>query len=291
MKIGIVVMNRDRPDLTNQVVEQIQAMGRGIETTLVVVEAGSDPDSGESKYATHRFEDSPYRGRYHAFNKGLEFLHQDFPINFDYYWFVCNDVIFKEGQDALAELVQCMEGDSRMGLIGPSESNQEWYPGAASQGNSLWHKTATVHGLAQLFRGEVIRTIGYMNPCFHYSQGAGTELAYKLYSNGWFLAVSDGVSLTHAEGSTYGSVVPISRHEYQRRANLFATRYLRKHYGSDWDKLFSSVLPEGVDGSAYTWQKEVWERRLNKEKNYIWYWRAGSLLKGHLRRIFSKGNL
>jgi len=224
-------MNRDRPELTDAVYKQVLPMGPTLDKKVVVVEAGSKQPGGCSKHHTHWFRDHPYRGRYHAFSRGLDFLHRDHGEDFDYYWFLCNDITFPGGRDALAELIDCMEEDPQMGLIGPSESNQDWYPGAASQADTRWHKAATVHGLAHLIRGSVIRDIGYLNHRFQYYQGAGTEYAYLLNRAGWFLAYADRCSIEHAGGSTYGKVVPVSRHEYQRRANRFATRYLAKNHG------------------------------------------------------------
>jgi len=265
MKIAIIIMNRDRADLADAVFEQVSAMAPEVQKSIVLIEAGSKRPGGCAKNMTHWFEDEPYRGRYHAFDRGLQIAREEHGDH-DFYWFVCNDVTFPEGEDTLTELLDCMAENPRMALIGPSESNQEWYPGAASQEALRWHKAATVHGLAQLIRGEVIHDIGYMNPAFHYSQGAGAEYAYKLYRAGWFLAYSDRCSLTHdTSGSTYGKVTKISRHEYQRRANLFASRYFVKNYGKDWDKSFAESLPEDLDGSAFAWHRKVWEKKLDRE--------------------------
>ena len=169
-----------------------------------------------------------------------------------------------------------------MGLIGPGEPDAEDYRGCHPQPGRRWHKASTVHGLAQLIRGEVIRTIGYMNPRFRYSQGAGTEYAYLLYSQGWFLAYSDIATLEHdTSGSTYGKVVSISRHEYHRRARKFASRYLRENYGEDWDEKFTAVLPDDVEENTFPWQREVWETKLSlNPKDFCpWFWKLGSLGK------------
>ena len=93
--VAIIIMNRDRPKITNNVVEQVQKMGKNFDTTMIVVEAGSHPDK-RSKYMTHYFRDRNYKGRYYAFNQGLKFAHQT-RSEYDYYWFVVNDIIFPEG--------------------------------------------------------------------------------------------------------------------------------------------------------------------------------------------------
>jgi GT2 family glycosyltransferase len=233
---------------------------------------------------THWFHDPSYHGRYYGFHRGLQIALQDGPA--DYYWFVVNDVSFPEGQDVLTELVGAMQEDPKMGLIGPGEPEADDYEGCHPKPGRRWHKVATVHGLAHLIRGEVIETIGYMNPAFRYSQGAGAEYAYKIYKAGWFLAYSDVATLIHEGSSTYGVVTKISRHEYHRRARKFATRYLERYYGKNWDEKFSDVLPTDVDTNMFAKQKEIWNRKLHRNWKDVcpWFWSVGSRVKG----IFKK---
>lgn len=281
-EVAIIVMNRDRPEITDKVVEQLNAMPHrdDITTHLTVVECGSKKPDGCSKYMTHWFRDPKYRGRYFGFNQGLKFARKD--RDYDYYWFVVNDIVFTKGQSCLTELIECMEAEPKMALIGPGELEADDYRGAEPTPGQRWHKAATVHGMAHLIRGEVIHSIGYMNPAFLYSQGAGTEYSYKLYSNGWFMAYSDVVTITHDKsGSTYGKVVPMSRHEYNRRARRFASNYLSKHYGENWDELFTSVLPADIQVNTFAWQKEVWNTRLKRNWREVcpWFWAFGSKIK------------
>lgn len=277
--VSIIVINRDRPDLTDKVVEQIQPMGQGLDKRVYVVECGSKRPDGCSKYMTHWFRDRNYKGRYYGFDRGLQIARSDRPS--DFYWFVCNDLTFPEGQDVISELVGAMGSDPKMGLIGPGEPESDDYEGCHPKPGRHWHKVATVHGLAHLIRGEVIETIGYMNPKFHYSQGAGAEYAYKLYRAGWFLAYSDIATVTHAGSSTYGTVTKISRHEYHRRARNFATSYLEKHYGEEWDILFSSVLPPEVEVNMFPIQKKIWSTKWRRNWKEVcpWAWAIGSRLK------------
>ncbi len=284
MLISIIVINRDRPDLTNRVVDQINSMGAGLEKRLYVVECGSKRPEGCSRYRTHWFRDSDYRGRYYGFHRGLQIARKDGPS--DFYWFVVNDISFPEGQDVLGELIGAMRDDPKMGLIGPGEPDADDYEGCHPKPGRRWHKVATVHGLAHLVRGEVIETLGYMNPKFRYSQGAGAEYAYKLYRAGWFLAYSDVATLRHAGSSTYGVVTKISRHEYHRRARNFATRYLEKHYGKNWDQKFSGVLTPDVETNMFSKQKEIWGRKLERNWNDFcpWFWALGSSIKKLIKR-------
>ncbi len=284
MLVSIIVINRDRPDLTDRVVEQIRHMGEGLDKRIYVVECGSRRPGGCSKSMTHWFHDPSYRGRYYGFNRGLQIAKKDGPSTF--YWFVVNDIVFPEGQDVLSELVGAMQEDPRMGLIGPAEPDADDYEGCHPMPGRRWHKVATVHGLAHFIRSEVIETIGYMNSAFRYSQGAGAEYAYKLYRAGWFLAYSDVATLKHEGSSTYGVVTKISRHEYHRRARAFATKYLMRYYGKNWDEIFSAVLPPDVETNMFSKQKKIWESELGRNWKEVcpWFWALGSRIKRSLMR-------
>lgn len=271
-------MNRDQPEMTDAVYEQVKEMGKGMDKDIYVIEAGSHKE-GRSKYMTHWFWDPFYRGRYYAFNKGLKIAQKN--KDYDYYWFLCNDVIFPKGQDVLKELVEVMEKNLGMAQIGPAEPDADDYYGCHPRKDRRWHKAATIHGLAVLMRKEAIKDVGYCTPKLRYSQGASAELAYLLYKNGWFLAYSDRVSLKHRGTTTYGKVVPISRHEYLRRSRRDASKYLRKKYGEHWDKLFSSVLPKDIEVNTFPWMRQVWEKKLTKEHPYLWtkFKKFGSKIK------------
>jgi len=287
--VAIIIMNRGRPALTDAVYEQVAKMGAGLDCQIFVVEAGSSPD-GQSKYKTHYFRDPKYRGRYFAFNKGLEFAHEERP-NWDYYWFVCNDIIFPEDEDALRLLWEAMQTDARMAAIGPGEPEADDYEGCHPKPGRDWHKASTIHGLAMLMRGQAYREVGYCSPKFHYSQGAGTELSYKLYRANWFMAYSDLATVYHAPGgSTYGKVVKMSRHEYNRRARNFASKYLRRTYGENWDEVFSAELPDDLEVNTFPIQKKVWEKRMkrNWKDFYPWFWRLGSGIKQTIFRLTGK---
>ncbi len=284
--VAIILINRDRPDLTDRVAEQVRSMGAGLEVQLFVVECGSRPE-GRSRYATHHFRDRDYRGRYYGFNQGLKFAHRVRP-QWDYYWFLVNDIHFPEGQDTLRLLWESMQEAPRMAVIGPGEPEAEDYRGCRPVEGRRWQKAATVHGLAWLMRGEALREVGYCSPRFRYSQGASTELAYLLYRAGWFLAYAGDAVLYHDQsGSTYGVVTKISRHEYHRRARAFASRYLRRKYGRDWDARFATALPPDVAENTFPWQRAVWEKELprNWKEFCPWFWAAGSWVKQRLRAL------
>ncbi|MEO0852121.1 MAG: family 2 glycosyl transferase [Cyanobacteria bacterium J06648_11] len=289
LRVAILIINRDQPEMTDSVVEQVREMGPELDTELFVVECGSRRQ-GRSKYATHWFRDPSYRGRYYGFNRALDLAkkHAKKHGAFDYYWFVVNDIIFPAGQDVLMELLEVMEANPQMAAIGPGEPDSDDYEGCHPKPGRRWHKASTVHGLAWLMSAKAIAEVGYCSRKFRYSQGASTELAYKLYKAGWFLAYSDVATLQHRGTSTYGKVVKISRHEYLRRSRDFATKYFVKTYGENWDELFSSVLTDDVDINMFPIQRKIWEKKFKKERGNLWFWKTGSWIKQRLLRLAGK---
>ena len=278
-RVATIIINRDQPQMTNAVVEQVLKMGAGLHNTIYVVEAGSS-QAGQSQFATHWFRDPSYRGRYYAFNRGLDLVLAE--NCFDYVWFVVNDISFPEDQDVLRKLWEISEREPRMAIIGPGEPESDDYQGCKPQEGREWHKASNVHGLAWLMKIQAIKEVGYAARHFHYSWGASTELSYKLYRAGWFMAYADTAFLYHRGGSTYGKVVKVSRHEYLRRARNYARKYFEKTYGNNWDEEFSKALPDDVEINMYPIQRKVWEKTLRAEPRFPWIRRWGSRVKQFL---------
>lgn len=292
VRVAVIIMNRDRPELADAVYEQVRGMAGNIaEKTMLVIEAGSDRKQGCSKYMTHWFRDPKYRGRYYAFNRGLKEVYKIEKAegkHFDYVWFVVNDIYFPEGEDTLRELIEVMEETPELAQLAPGEPGVDDYHGCEPKPGRRWHKNSTLHGLAILMSRKAIAEVGYCNPDFHYSQGAGSELAYLLHKAGWVIGYSDVVTLQHHGGSTYGTVTKISRHEYHRRARKFASRYLARHYGENWEELFASVMPPDVEANNYPWQKAVWNKQLPREKRFPWFRKFGSQVKQTLIKLMGR---
>lgn len=169
--------------------------------------------------------------------------------NYTYVWLMMNDLVLHHAiGDPLQELLAQMASQPRMGLLSPTNSGVgSEMPGARprfypTQSRPRWRKVAVVDYLGFLMRTEAIRDAGFLNPVFRWCWGAEYELAYRLYSKGWFVAYSDTVRWRHLGGTTQGvkSVKSgvASRAQYQRRAALFAHVYLRRKYGWGWHDLF-----------------------------------------------------
>ncbi|MCE9596107.1 MAG: hypothetical protein K8S98_18110, partial [Planctomycetes bacterium] len=155
-----------------------------------------------------------------------------------------------------------------MAILSPT-NHDGGYPGASPQPNGTWRTVTTCDYLGFMMKGAALEECGFLNPDFKYCWGAIHELAYKLYSRGWFVAYDDQVSYRHLGGTTYGAkgTNTISRDEYQRRAKRFAFDYFREHYGDAWEELFwNAALPFAPAVDTFAEHKRYWASAFTSEE-------------------------
>jgi len=270
-KVAALIASRNRPDLVDNLVEQLTRLCTGVELDCIVVECGTSADK-LSKYSTINYADPDFRGKCYGHNVALKFSELRGP--FDYVWVLMNDVVFDESKpDPARALIDTHEANPRMGVLSPTnlEPNHK-YPGGvpASVGHGF-RPVTTCDYLGFMMKSQAIQDAGFLNPDFKFCWGAIHELSYRLYSRGWFVAYSDEVSFTHLGGSTYGvkGSNTITRDDYRTQAGRFAYDYFREHYADNWDELFWSaaqrVCPR-IETNTYTQHKNFWSRAFTPDE-------------------------
>lgn len=262
--VAAIIVNRNRPDLTDALAEQVKAMGQSLDVDLYVVEMGSDPDK-RSQFCSLHYEDHDFRGKCYGHNVGLRLARSQ--SRYRFFWILMNDLVFEEGRDALGDLVRMMEAYPRLGVLSPTETKPA-HPLGRPRENSDIHLVSSSDYLSLLIRGDCIDRIGFLNPVFKYCWGAGQEYGYKLYRAGWHWAYCDQVIMTHLGGTTYGATKNTpSRDEYRMRAMEFAARYFVETYGPDWTECFLDAMPVEVRNiSALPSGRLRWEQTLNERE-------------------------
>lgn len=264
--VAAIIVSRDRPDLVEQTVSQLEIMSKDLKVDAFVVEMGTSSEN-LSKYCTIRYPDEEFRGKCFGHNVGLRIAVQR--ATYKYYWILMNDLVFEPQFDALSALVRISDENPRIAVLSPTEP-EAGYPSCKPVENSDYHKVSTSDYLALLMRAEAINDVEFLNPSFKYSWGAIHELAYKLYSKGWWVAYCDKVPMKHLGGTTYGKAKgTISRDEYQFRAKEFAARYFVEHYGSDWDEKFTKVLSPDIKINTFKIHRYFWESALENEDQCV----------------------
>lgn len=221
------IVNRNTLDLAGTQRDQIVAMSKKI-------------PSLSNDVVIYNCSQIPFKGKlYGHYQALLEHTESDC----DYYWFNHPDLTFCIDMNCLKTLLEVMEQNKEIGVLSPGHNTK--YPNQYKKSVD-WHKVASCDYLSLLIQGDVIRSIGFLNPVFEYSRGAILEYSYKVYKNGWCVAYCDIANVYHYGGTTYGKKGEISREEYKHRAIEFARYYLRTYYGCNWDRLFAKELPKDV---------------------------------------------
>ncbi|MBN1674478.1 MAG: hypothetical protein JXR37_25745 [Kiritimatiellae bacterium] len=254
--VAAIIVNRNRADLTDALVGQLQSMAENLRMDVFVVEMGSEGD-GISRHGSFHYADADFRGKCFGHNVGLRVARAT--AKYRYYWILMNDLVFEDGVDAVGELVRIAEANPDIAIISPTETAGACPWGKPVPGRT--HRTVpTCDYLCLLVRAEAVEKVGFLNPDFKYCWGAIHELAYKLYTRDWRVAYCDKVTVRHLGGTTYGKAAKTaSRAEYQKKAKAFAARYFVEHYGTDWDDVFTRALPEELNWFSFRNTRGQWE--------------------------------
>jgi len=258
--VAVCIINRDRPDITDNLVENIKNNIGNLSYDIYVIEMGSE---NQSKYANFNYPDPDFRGKAYGHNVSIRYAKNR--GNYRYYFTVMNDVYFTKPRNALQKLIEVADKYKDIGIFSPTEPDSGYAGGICKPiKDKEYHCVSQCNYLALLIRGKLLDKVGYLNPDFKYCWGAIHELSYKMYSNGYKVAYCDVVQMFHIGSSTYGKIKSaVSREEYLKNAQKFAAIYMIKNYGSDWDKKFSNVLSGDVIFNTYTKHKNKWEKQLN----------------------------
>lgn len=286
----IIIVNRDRPDLTNKLWQQITNMcetGK-ISHDVVTVEMGSKKKNLSENW-TIWYADRSFRGKCYGHNVGLWYAlgnpleNYDFFIDSEirnkrlsgkhrYYLFLMNDVVFTNKYD-LKKMIRIMDICPQVGVLSPCNPSA-MYIGCKPEKNRYLHYVVTCDYLALMIRKGAIDEVGFLNQKFKYCWGAIHDYAYRLYKNAYDLmggyspnnsmvAYCDEVLIKHLGGTTYGKVKGvISRDVYKKRACKFALSYFTKKFGKNWDKKMTEVLPKFLRGrsvNTFIRHRKKWE--------------------------------
>jgi len=267
--VAVIIVNRDRPDITDKLVEQVMKMRCKVPVDIFVIEMGSKTKStikmnAKSKYCSLWYEDEPFSGKCYGHVRGLDCANEK--GSYKYYWFMMNDLVYDLSEYPIETLYDIMEKNPSLGILSPTEPEGN-YPDCKPLLDGDFHIVATTDYLSLFVSGKMIKDIGFLNPAFKYSWGAIHELSYKAYSAGWKIAYCDKVTMKHLGGTTYGQVEGIpSREEYQELAKSFAANYFFETYGPDWDvKFWDAVKLKGARYNTFHSSKVIFNEELSAQ--------------------------
>lgn len=265
--VAIIIINRDRPDLTNKLYESIENHVGTITYDTYVIEMGS---TKKSKYSTFWYDDSSFRGKSYGHNVGVRYAKAR--GTYKYYLLLMNDIDFIS-EKVIENLVNLADIERRLAIISPCDLDSGYAGGISMPlAKGRYHCVSQVNYIVMLIKSEIINRGDFLNPNFKYCWGATHELSYKVYKSGFKVAYADSIHMKHhTENTTFGVIKGLpSRQEYLLRAKQFASRYMVENYGKEWDKLFSSVLPKDVEYNTYTKHRVLWEKSLSEREQKLY---------------------
>jgi hypothetical protein len=261
--VAAIIVNRDRPDLVDELLEQLRGMGRNLVIDVFIIEMGSDPAHLHEDH-TYYYSDEEFRGKCFGHNVGLRIARHT--GQYRYFWILMNDVRFDPDIDAIQQLIDTSDKFPDIAILSPTELDS-LYPASRPDKSKEFHVVSTCDYLGFLLRAKAVDEVGFLNPVFKYSWGAIHEYSYFLYKNKYRIAYSDKVVMKHLGGTTYGKTKnTISRESYQENAKAFCTNYFRDTYGDDWDDKLSSVLPEDIQINTFKLHRKYWENEVSGKR-------------------------
>ena len=243
MKIATIVLNRNLPEVTDQLCEKlIAAEGNAADT--FVVEAGSDPQR-LSRFCTWH-ADWPQAVEEglricRGFNYGLLQLYQSGRFaQYDAFFLLTNDTEFPS-LPILGPLSELLEQHPRLGLVAPC--SKRWGERLLLRGQStkyFWY----VHNSAALLRREFVESVmeteaptplnflydGTNFRGFH----AETELVAKGYANNWASAITTCAWAEENESHLLQRADLIKTDSYEANLKLYVAEglsWMKRKYG------------------------------------------------------------
>jgi len=247
-KIATIVLNRNLPDVTDALCDQLLKHNNDV-TDLFVVESGSDKKN-LSKHCSYwaNSEESLENGlRYpRGFNYGLTMLYNEKKYeNYEYFFLVCNDSVF-EPKPILHTLLEEMHKHPQVGILSPC--SDRWGERTLLQEKQPTKYFWYLNHIAWLLRKpyidsirEIHEPVNEMNFLYDGNNFRGyesdIELVIKGYANDWAAALTSKVRIEENESLLKTRFQAMQTDEFeQNRAKVLAegAKWLRRKYGFNY---------------------------------------------------------
>jgi len=242
-RVATIVLNRNLPDVTDRLCEQITKYDGDV-TDLYVVEAGSDADKLSRYMSWHaNWDEAMEHGlRYsRGMNYGLSQLwkNQRF-AKYDFFFLLTNDTEFPK-ETVLGPLLEELDAHPLVGLLSPCSRN--WGERLLLDERPtkyFWY----IHNTAYLIRRSFVECImesddpNHLNFIFDGSNfrgyGAEQELLAKGYANDWAAAITTKVWTKENESYLLNKADLIKTEPYEQNLRLYVEEgkaWMRRKYG------------------------------------------------------------
>jgi hypothetical protein len=260
MRIAIIITTQGRTLSTDHLVQSLRE-NTCLPHDIHVVDHSTSPE-GLSARTNLWCPDRQSKGPIWVQNIALNMVRSGTP--YDYIWFLNDEAAVRTDTDPVAQLVDILERNPRMAILSPTDPTGE-HPGSTPTAKKEWHAATDTAHTGFVIRTQAIDDVGFLNGNLRYCAGAMVEYAYKLYTNGWFVAYADCVR-AH-QPLTLNPQPGQSEQEAQCMRDRFAFDYMFSNYGWDWSYHFmaaTSAHTIQVDGFSYFHQ--LWAQSFSQEE-------------------------
>lgn len=273
MKIAIITVHRNRPDLVDEQVKQIESLIEvardsfpQLECRVLLVDCGSDLER-RSEHPHYWYPDPDFSGKLLGHLRGIELVGDQY----DYYWINHPDIDFKKDSQCLEKLLSVMEENKAIGIMTPKYNGS--FPGVNDgEEGQKWHQVASMEFLSGMIRGDAMREIGTPDRAFTFGWGLGMDYSYRMWSAGWIVACCDWTEVEHLGPCTYGAngTKTISRKDYLVQANRQALELMSEKYGERWEVELAKVLPSEVKTDNFKFLRDDLEHQKVFLETGVW---------------------
>ena len=250
-KTATIILNRNLPDVTDNLVNHINKYDGGL-TDIFVIEAGSD-ENNLSKNATWYINDEftkKYGLRYpRGLNLGIKKLYEENKLNnYDSIFFITNDTIL-QNKKTIEPLRNILIEHDKVGILSPCA--KDWGENLILKKEKIkyfWF----IHSHAYFIRKNFIDDLctyddNYINLLFDGNNfrgwGLETELIAKGYANNWASAITKDVIIEENNSFLIEKSDLIKTEKFDENFKLYikeGKEWMRNKYGfkSKWDMIF-----------------------------------------------------
>lgn len=260
MKVAILIVSHNNPELTNSLCESIISRTKGIEYDLHVIETGSNL-AKLSRYMTLWVNEGVRMTRgFNLLKQYADFTAKQKGYSYEAYHLFVNDAHFIDDQDMTTILFNEMMDKEDCGQINPYQRNLVT---PHHRQNRMAGKGARKESFSEIIcpmiRAKTWNSIpDLLDNRFFYGWGLDYDVPHKLHTNSWRLYISDTVGIHHQAFTSYrekekteeklevGQFVNVARENMNQG-------FIEK-YGEDWKSVIYRGIPSDVNvESMYAW--------------------------------------
>ena len=262
MKIAILVVSHNNPELTNYLCEAIISRTKDVEYDLHVIETGSTL-SKLSRHTTLWVKEGVRMTRgFNLLKHYADFTAAQNGYSYDAYHLFVNDAKFIDSLDMTSILFTQMMAIPDCGQINPYQVNLQ---GPHYRQNRIEMSGARKESFAEIIcpmiRAETWKELpNLLDNVFFYGWGLDYDVPHQLHTskNKWRLYISDAVGIYHQAFTSYREKekteekLEIGQFVNVARDNMNAG-FIKK-YGNDWKRMLYDSIPSDVDKQCmYAW--------------------------------------